>query len=101
MFEMAPPRWPLFCLIKSVKRAEQIVNVVAGKTLGQVFNAGGGIIELGHDGVEVRLFDSGQHWRRPRRRRVRRPEVNGNKILSHQSGEFDAAWLSVFTTVPG
>ena len=33
-------RWPLFCLMKSVKRAEQIVDGVAGETLGQVLNAG-------------------------------------------------------------
>ncbi len=43
------------------QRAEQIVNFVAGETLAQIRNAGGGLVELGHDGVDVGLFFRRQH----------------------------------------
>ncbi len=76
-------------LEKIGQRADQIVNLVAGETLAEIFNAGGGAVELGHDGVEVGLFHGRKHRAVNRIGRVRRPKVNGNKILPHQAGEFD------------
>ena len=71
------------------QRPHQIVDGVGGETFGEILDAGRGAIELGHDGIEVGLLLGGEHRAVDRPGRIRRPKIDGHKILPHQAGEFD------------
>ena len=71
------------------QRADQIADFVAGKGVAKPFDAVGGVVQLGHDRVEIGLFLGLQQRAVHRRGRVGRAEADGNEILPHQAGEHD------------
>src|ERR1700722_4698885 len=72
------------------QRPEQAVDLVAAETAGEIFQAGGSLVEFGEDLAQVGLLGNFQDGAIFGFRRAGAAELDGHVILRHQASEADA-----------
>jgi len=89
--------WLLFCLMKSVSGPIKLSILSPVKLLPKFSNAGGGTVELGHDGVQVGLIPAVSTARQLLFGASADPKSMETKFCPIRPVNLTTALLSVFT----